>query len=376
MGIFISFIIILFLLTSLIIGLMPYTGRKGIEFGVNIPENEDTHLRLAKWRKLYFLINLILGSLFSWGIFLLMKVVNLTQSKDYLSIYILVGMMTIILISSLTYLAIRKKIMKIKNNLFKEDRNKKEKEIVIESNYRNSEIGVPNFILLLSNGIIILTTALITLLYYDQIPSRFPTHWGINFTADRFVDKSFLTTFAVIGIQILLAFIFYLSNYSLIQAKQLLNHTDPSQSSFQNKAYRLAWSRFTLIVSILTQLLLSSVQFTSIIFFDTNISYFIYGIILFTLIILIYTISLTLKYGQSGSRFKKNKSMNKSQFETAYYDDDRYWKLGIVYYNPKDPSIWIEKRFGIGTTTNMARWQSWVIILIITLFCLLPLFFL
>jgi len=39
--------------------------------------------------------------------------------------------------------------------------------------------------------------------------------------------------------------------------------------------------------------------------------------------------------------------------------DDRYWKAGLVYYNPDDPTIFIEKRFGIGYTMNMARPATW-----------------
>jgi 4-diphosphocytidyl-2-C-methyl-D-erythritol kinase len=42
-------------------------------------------------------------------------------------------------------------------------------------------------------------------------------------------------------------------------------------------------------------------------------------------------------------------------------DDDRYWKLGVFYYNPDDPSLFIEKRFGIGWTSNFGRPMSWVL---------------
>ena len=41
------------------------------------------------------------------------------------------------------------------------------------------------------------------------------------------------------------------------------------------------------------------------------------------------------------------------------------WKWGIVYYNPNDPSVWVEKRFGIGWTLNFAHKESWFIIMMI-----------
>ena len=30
--------------------------------------------------------------------------------------------------------------------------------------------------------------------------------------------------------------------------------------------------------------------------------------------------------------------------------NDEFWRWGIIYFNPGDPSIWIEKRIGIGWT--------------------------
>ncbi len=36
-------------------------------------------------------------------------------------------------------------------------------------------------------------------------------------------------------------------------------------------------------------------------------------------------------------------------------DESQFWVTGY-YYNPNDKRVWVEKRFGIGTTTNMASW--------------------
>lgn len=41
---------------------------------------------------------------------------------------------------------------------------------------------------------------------------------------------------------------------------------------------------------------------------------------------------------------------------------DRSWKLGLFYYNPDDPALWLEKRFGVGYTLNFARPAAWVLI--------------
>jgi uncharacterized membrane protein len=41
---------------------------------------------------------------------------------------------------------------------------------------------------------------------------------------------------------------------------------------------------------------------------------------------------------------------------------DARWKWGIFYVNPDDPAIFVEKRFGIGYTPNLANRWSWVIL--------------
>ncbi len=45
--------------------------------------------------------------------------------------------------------------------------------------------------------------------------------------------------------------------------------------------------------------------------------------------------------------------------------NDEFWKWGIMYNNPGDPAIWVEKRIGIGWTLNFAHKESLVIVGII-----------
>jgi uncharacterized membrane protein len=42
---------------------------------------------------------------------------------------------------------------------------------------------------------------------------------------------------------------------------------------------------------------------------------------------------------------------------------DRAWKVGGLFYcNPKDPAIWVEKRFGFGYTLNIGNAGAWLLI--------------
>ena len=37
------------------------------------------------------------------------------------------------------------------------------------------------------------------------------------------------------------------------------------------------------------------------------------------------------------------------------------WVAGFMYFNPQDPSIWVEQRIGIGYTVNFAHWEAWLL---------------
>ena len=43
---------------------------------------------------------------------------------------------------------------------------------------------------------------------------------------------------------------------------------------------------------------------------------------------------------------------------------DRAWKIGgLFYFNPKDPSIWVEKRIGFGYTLNVGNPAAWLLVI-------------
>jgi uncharacterized membrane protein len=76
-------------------------------------------------------------------------------------------------------------------------------------------------------------------------------------------------------------------------------------------------------------------------------------------------IVLALRTGQGGARLG-------SPAETAVDRmDDRYWKLGGFYVNPQDPSLLVEKRFGVGWTFNFGN--RWGVIGLCVLFAVLVL---
>ena len=80
--------------------------------------------------------------------------------------------------------------------------------------------------------------------------------------------------------------------------------------------------------------------------------------------IVIATITIAIITGQSGSKIKVTnlKDTNNIESKNIVRDDDNLWKYGVYYYNPEDPTLFVEKRFGIGWTLNFGRPMSWIIL--------------
>lgn len=75
--------------------------------------------------------------------------------------------------------------------------------------------------------------------------------------------------------------------------------------------------------------------------------------------------ALLMWLGQGGSRISPAQQPEaESSKAVGDRTEDRFWKLGVFYFNRNDPSVMVEKRFGIGYTVNFAHPVAWVIILL------------
>ena len=46
---------------------------------------------------------------------------------------------------------------------------------------------------------------------------------------------------------------------------------------------------------------------------------------------------------------------------------DECWKFGMLYFNPDDAALWVERRVGVGYTMNFAHVSAWIIMALILL---------
>jgi uncharacterized membrane protein len=97
------------------------------------------------------------------------------------------------------------------------------------------------------------------------------------------------------------------------------------------------------------------------------------GLLPLGLVFALVVIVALARLGQGGSRLARAQgSSTSSAVPVGDRTLDRYWKLGVFYFNPDDSAIFVEKRFGLGYSLNFARPTTWFIMALFLLAPLVP----
>jgi uncharacterized membrane protein len=184
--------------------------------------------------------------------------------------------------------------------------------------------------------------------------------YNFDSTVTRYATKSYKLIFFLPATQAFLAIIMGFVYWVVRRTRPELDPQDTGKSVKQNTIFRYRWSIFIVFSGALLMLSFLAIQlsFSSVV--PTWASIWIPMGVTFIMIIAVIVLSITT--GQSGSRIKSVKT-TKGGHKEFNRNDDKYWKLGQLYYNPDDSAIFVEKRFGIGFTNNWARPLSWIILI-------------
>lgn len=186
-------------------------------------------------------------------------------------------------------------------------------------------------------------TIIYTLLCYNHLPDQIPTHWNILGVADGWQAKTPLN----IGIQSLIqiflvgALCYICDQIFTTRGRLDQDNYEYSKQSFMLYLKRMGYSFYTMILS--TQVLFIFTTFSMI--HSTSIHM---AVIICSLIVPLGT---TIYMFIVWFRYRKNTQTYSSY---APESSNHHWIWGTLYYNPDDPSTFVEKRYGIGWTINLA----------------------
>lgn len=369
MWLFYSIMIGIFLILGFVNGLTPYYSRRGTPFGITVPSSHQQDSFIQMRKKRFFIQNVLLSILLSIPIVFFSNFEDQTAQDMWSGVYVIGAMLVFFVLTFILYLKNRKAIQLWKKEEQIIVETKKER-IVVDTNYHRDLNAVSTRTIVIVQLVIVLISVAVIGFFYNRIPNQFPIHWNSQNIPDRSVEKSPLSVMMMPAMQLLMIPVLAFSHYAFIKSKQKLLTNYPQITSYQSKKFRRAWSINFLVTSIATQLLLTSTNFFSL-FFAEDMAFGWMGLLigLFIFGIVGYSSFLTWKYGQGGEKLVFSE-IDEPVEEVTEVDEEKYWKLGVFYYNPEDSSIFVEKRFGIGSTINLARWQSWACIAGLVLFCI------
>lgn len=222
---------------------------------------------------------------------------------------------------------------------------------VIDTKKKESRKWIITFIV--AWGILIFTLVFGSLVY-SSAPKLLPTHVGP--TGTTFLVKTPLNFYKVEIINTVVLGLLTVLGVFITRTTNVINPAYPDRSYY-------AFLKFKEEVGIIAGIVgvfMSSLYTTISLFIWTIINLSELEVFIIFLISMLFTVIIVyvLRIGIEGARYLRDVIANDNLL-----NDDKYWKGGIIYVNPKDPRIWVPKRNGLGYTLNFGHGISILIIL-------------
>ncbi len=210
---------------------------------------------------------------------------------------------------------------------------------------------------------ILAATAAYLRLHWEQIPDRFPIHWGWDGRPNGWATRSFSGVYAPLLIGVCVCLGLALAGYGIQYWTRQVHArgAGAAHESFFRSSQRgilLLTELFLAATSAWTGLLPLRLQPNGHI---PALPPILIGAVLFLLFVfgwLMYT-------GQGGENLSRRGSQPSRTPEGPTAGDstpDQCWIVGVIYINRNDPAVLVEKRFGVGYTLNLGHPVSWVLL--------------
>lgn len=193
---------------------------------------------------------------------------------------------------------------------------------------------------------------------YPALPDQIPMHYNLEGQVDRYAAKSMETILMMPIMLIILALVFFAIYYAILHAKNQSAGGDIEEGLKNDLAFKVIISKVVFFVGLLITLIFGISQLSMLGIIGINITFTAPIILVMIFALVTY---LIVKVGQSGSRMGSSKSTQSK----AVAEDDSHWILGAIYFNKDDPSIFVEKQFGMGYTINVGNKIGWMVVIAI-----------
>lgn len=242
-----------------------------------------------------------------------------------------------------------------------------EVETTIAARVSTNAIGTPEFegiptptfpwITMLASLLCIAAGAIITSSHWSDIPDPVPVHWNSSMEADNWSEKNigsvFSISFIALGMLLLFAII-----CSFIAHSEVSPRSERSIKARLRNEANLAFTNTGM--GVLTLLMCAGMAFLQVTGPVPQFQRF-NGAAIITMLVLTIGGSIGLVAFLLYKQSQLSEQLRGIRFpdeDKESPDNDHLYKWGVMYYNPEDPAVLVDKRFGTGMSFNYARWQA------------------
>lgn len=193
-------------------------------------------------------------------------------------------------------------------------------------------------------------------LRYPDLPPQVPTHFGASGRPDAWSPRSFSSVMILPLTTLLLGTAMAIAACLTARAKRAIRHPDGGVSLAAQQRFRQVSANYmALIVVVMTVMLtlMSVYAVRTALGLAAGMPPALMAIVVVLLVLSVGGgLYIALRYGQGGARLERPAA---SAPLTNGLADNSRWVLGAFYVNRDDPSIFVEKRFGLGYTINFGN---------------------
>ena len=352
--------IFVFVLCGGMLMIIPHLTRKSFLFGVKIPM-EEANCPEAVAMKRQYITTCFLGSLAILALCIL-QFVFFPELTLFATLYLWLLIIPIYLIA---FVPNWKKAIQLKadkgwqvsNVVFAETR----------SSHTRGNLHALPWGWYIASFVIIVATVVLAVARYPHLPNLVPGHLDAHMQATRYVPK---TLFRVLMLPLFNAatlLVMLFAGIAIEKAKLQIDPNNLRMSFIQHRIYRKRMGNALgfLALAIVVLMGITGIPFIYTVSPQLGLHLF-WGSMILCVVPIIVLIVVQVKSGQGGCKIKVELLENDTEdaipqttasenSKAAGRGDDKYWKLGMFYYNPDDPAIVVEDRFGTNIGFNYAR---------------------
>ena len=208
---------------------------------------------------------------------------------------------------------------------------------------------------------ILFATGVFLHFHWDEIPARVPVHWGIDGQPNGWSSRTPIGVYGPLLLGALISGCMWLSAHTLLRSARIVDRARPLLV-LHDFAHRVGL--FLLVIEF----------FLAVVFSSVGLLPFTGATAVVIVVILMLPAVFVLIVWLNKGRANPIETSGLTNAEAAGDGTpDECWKFGMLYFNPDDAALWVEKRAGIGYTMNFAHVSAWVIMALILLVLILGL---